>query len=117
MPFTIQLHQLQFFSFHGLYEEERILGAPYEVNIEVSFPGEAAVTTLEQTVDYVTIYEITRQQMSQPTPLLETVTQNITEAIHQYNTQITGITINIKKLHPPIENFQGSVGVSYTKKF
>jgi 7,8-dihydroneopterin aldolase/epimerase/oxygenase len=117
LPFTIHLHHLNFFSFHGVHEEERILGGAYEVNIDINFSAKAAITALEQTIDYVGIYELIKQQMNQPTALLETLAQNMAEAIHTFNTLTEAVTISIKKLHPPIENFQGLVGVSYTKKF
>jgi 7,8-dihydroneopterin aldolase/epimerase/oxygenase len=117
LPFTIQLHHLNFFSFHGVHEEERILGGAYEVNIDINFSAKAAITALEQTIDYVGIYEVIKQQMNQPTALLETVAQNMAGAIYTFNTQADTVTISIKKLHPPIENFQGSVGVRYTKQF
>lgn len=115
--FTIQLHNLKFFSYHGVHEEERILGAEFEVNAELSFNEPNPVTSLDQTIDYIKIYALIKQRMSVPTALLETVAQGLAENIYAIDNRITSISINIKKTNPPIANFQGSVGVSFKKDF
>jgi 7,8-dihydroneopterin aldolase/epimerase/oxygenase len=115
--FTIHLHHLKFFSFHGVHEEESILGNDYEVNADITFTTTETVTALHQTIDYVKIYAIIKQQMQIATALLETVAQELAEKIYTSDNRITSININIKKEHPPIPNFTGSVGVSYKKDF
>jgi dihydroneopterin aldolase len=115
--FTIQLHNLQFFSFHGLYQEERLLGGRYELNADISFDTGEKIALLEQTIDYVKIYHIIKQQMNIPTALLETVAQDLALKMHECDNRITSVTISLKKINPPITNFQGSVAVSYKKDF
>ena len=80
--FTINLHNLQFFSFHGIHEEERILGNNYEVNVELSFDTEEQITALEQTINYASVYDIIKKRMSVPTALLETLAQDLAQEIH-----------------------------------
>jgi dihydroneopterin aldolase len=115
--FTINLHNLIFHSFHGVHEEERILGAEFIVNAELSFKETNTIISLEQTIDYVKIYALIKQRMSVPTALLETVAQGLADSIYAIDNRIASISINIKKTNPPIENFQGSVGVSFKKDF
>lgn len=115
--FTIHLHNLKFFSFHGLHEEEKVLGKEYDVNADVTFEENGLVNRLNQTIDYVKIYDIIRQRMNVPTHLLETVAQDLAQLIYKADNRITSIYISIKKLHPPIEAFEGSVGVTYKKDF
>jgi dihydroneopterin aldolase len=115
--FSIQLTTLQFFCFHGIHEEEQILGGQFELNVSVSFPEQGPVHSLEQTVDYVKIYTIIKQRINIPTALLETVAQDLAALIHESDSRITAVEINIKKLHPPIPNFQGTVGVSFKRVF
>ena len=115
--FTIHLHNLKFFSFHGLHEEEKILGKEYDVNADVTFEENGAVNRLHQTIDYVKIYDIIKQRMHTPTHLLETVAQDLAQLIYNVDNRITSIHISIKKLHPPIAAFEGNVGVSYKKDF
>ena len=115
--FSIQLTNLQLFSFHGIHKEEKILGGQFEVNVSVSFPEQGPIQSLEQTVDYVKIYSVIKQRMNIPTALLETVAQDLAVLIQAADNRITAVDINIKKLHPPIPHFQGAVGVSYKRVF
>ncbi|MBC7889725.1 MAG: dihydroneopterin aldolase [Ferruginibacter sp.] len=110
---TIHLHKLLFHSFHGYYEEEQILGNDFEVNADIVVDTIGQVTSLRQTVDYVTVYDIIKQRMFQATPLLETVAQELAQAIQTVDERIRSVSITINKLSPPVENFQGIVGVSY----
>lgn len=115
--FTIQLSNLKFFAFHGVHEEERILGGEFEVNAELSFKEPNTVTSFDQTIDYVKIYALIKRRMSVPTALLETVAQDLAENIYAIDNRIASVSINIKKTNPPIANFQGLVGVSFKKDF
>jgi len=56
--FTIHLHHLRFFSFHGVHEEEGILGNDFEVNVDATFNSNETITRLHQTVNYVKVYDI-----------------------------------------------------------
>ena len=115
--FTIHLANLKFFSFHGLHEEEKVLGNTYEVNTDVTFAEKVIITELHQTVDYVKIYNIIKQRMDIPTALLETVAQDLAQLIYTIDHRISSISISIKKMYPPITAFTGNVGVSYKKDF
>lgn len=110
---TIHLHKLLFHSFHGLYKEEQILGNSFEVNADVVADITDPIKELADTINYVNIYAVIKQRMDQPTPLLETLAQELSHTIHQMDNRIKSVAINIMKLSPPIENFQGLVGVSY----
>jgi dihydroneopterin aldolase len=114
---TIHLHKLLFHSHHGFYEEERILGNEFEVTADVVVDTTEQVTHLRQTVNYITIYEAIKKRMQQSTPLLETVAQELALNIHKIDERIKSVSITIKKSSPPIENFQGLVGVSYKREF
>ena len=115
--FTIHLNKLAFFSHHGLHDEETITGAGFEIDLAVQFDPGGKINSLQQTVNYTAVYELIKKHMMNPEKLLETLAQNITEDIHLLDNRITNIDIRINKLHPPIRNFVGSVGVSYSKAF
>ena len=115
--FTINLHNLIFHAFHGVYDKERILGNTFEVNATVEFdPGEP-VTSLEHTINYTTIYEIIKQRMLLATPLLETLAQELTHKIYDLDNRIKTISVSVEKKNPPITNMEGSVSVHYKKVF
>lgn len=115
--FTINLHHLIFHSFHGVYDEERILGNTFEVNVSIAFVAHQQVTSLEETINYVSVYEIIKQRMSQTTPLLETLAQELTQKIYDFDNRIKTISVSVEKKNPPISNMEGSVSVTYKKDF
>ncbi len=79
---TIHLHNLLFFSYHGIHEEEKTLGNEYEVNADVVFhEDEIIITSIHQTIDYTEVYEIIKQRMNIPCPLLETIVTDMGNAI------------------------------------
>ena len=110
----IHLKDLKFYSFHGLHNGEDILGGKFEVNLTVSFePGHEVLTKIDKTVDYSELYRLVKDRMAIKTPLLETIGMEIAnEIIAQFHI-VSEVEISIQKLHPPIEQFEGSVGISY----
>lgn len=115
--FTIHLHNLRFFSFHGIHEEERILGNEYEVNVDVAFDEKGAITKIDDTINYVKVFGLIKQRMNIPTPLLETVAQDIADKVYAADNRVRSISVSVEKKNPPIANIQGSVSVTYTKEF
>lgn len=115
---TVQLHNLLFTSYHGIYEEEKILGNEYMVDISVEFQEKSEVIRhIQDTISYASIYEIVKERMSIPTQLLETVVMETGNEIHKEFPYIESIFISIKKMHPPVQGMQGSAGVSWHKEF
>lgn len=115
--FTINLNQLCFFSYHGVHEEEKILGNEFEVDAAVIFESDARVTSIDQTVNYVDIYNAIKKRMGIPTELLETLAQDLVDMIQQTDSRIRQVSVSIKKKHPPVTNITGSISVSYKKTF
>ena len=111
--FSIHLHQLQIHAYHGLYEEEKVLGNDFIVDLTVDYqPAGLPIQELEQTINYVSLYELVQQHMQVATPLLETVVSNIAIDILAQFSLSEQVNISIRKLHPPIAQFIGATGVS-----
>ncbi|HEX6914478.1 MAG TPA: dihydroneopterin aldolase [Chitinophagaceae bacterium] len=111
---SIELRRLRFHAFHGVFPEERILGNEYEADLSVSFiPAALPVYQLGDTMDYTSLYEMVKRRMAIPTPLLETIATEISDEIRLQYPQVTGIRISIRKLYPPVNSFEGTVGVSF----
>ena len=115
--FTIHLNKLTFFAHHGLHDEEAITGTDFEVDVSVAFNATSKINSIHQTINYVDVYDVIKRHMKHPVALLETLAENITEEIYSLDNRITSINININKLHPPVKNFTGNVGVTYSKDF
>jgi len=115
--FTIHLRDMIFYAYHGVHEEEAIIGNNFKVSVAVSFNEIEKVEQLNDTINYVTVYEIIKDHFVQPEKLLETLAQNITQEIHKIDHRINSINITIDKLNAPISNFIGTVGVTYLKSY
>ena len=115
---SVQLYDLVFHAFHGVYEGEAKVGNNYQVNVVVSYDEKnVKFDTLRSVINYEELYEIIKKRMAIPSALLEEVAEAIILKIrHQYSI-IQEITISIYKIQPPIENFQGKVGITLQKKF
>lgn len=115
---TVNLHNLEFNAFHGMHEEEKILGNDYIIDAAVEFHEEShVIDSIYETVNYVEIYNIITEKMNEPTPLLETVVMRIGNEIHNRFPQLRSINISIKKMNPPIEGIQGTAGVNWQRQF
>jgi dihydroneopterin aldolase len=114
--YTVQLNELAFFSYHGIHEEEKIIGSKYEVSVAVESNSLIHIVGIEDTIDYTKLFDIVKSKMAQPTPLLETVAQSICDDICDHFKNISAVTISIKKLNPPIA-IEGNVGVSLKRIF
>ncbi|MDP3665964.1 MAG: dihydroneopterin aldolase [Sediminibacterium sp.] len=114
---SIQLHNLILFAHHGIYEEEKILGNEFSLDISIRFsPQYLPVKHMADTIDYVAVYELVKKRMDIPTLLLETVITEIAQKILAQFSLAEEVFIAIRKTHPPISQFQGSVGVSFELK-
>lgn len=115
---TIHLENLRFYGYHGLYVQEKKLGAWFELDITLSWPaGPKLITHLHETINYGSVYESVRRRMEQPTELLETVAMEIVEELKGNFPELTALKVRVKKINPPLVNFQGTVSVEYSKKF
>jgi dihydroneopterin aldolase len=113
---TISLHQVKFYGYHGLYEEEKKLGNTFIVDLSLNFtPPSEGVTDINQTVDYVSVYELVKARMEIPTPLLETIVNDIANSVLQKFPIAQNITIQITKAQVYIKNLEGNMSVSLTK--
>ncbi|MBX2931346.1 MAG: dihydroneopterin aldolase [Chitinophagaceae bacterium] len=106
-----------FHSYHGLYEEEKILGNEFEVNITLLQHTVAeTITNIQQCTNYAAVYALVEQRMKQATPLLETVAQDICKLILQNFSLVDVVSISIKKIYPPMVKMQGSVSIHFELK-
>lgn len=115
---TIELKQLRFLAYHGLYAGERKTGNEFEINLSVSYqPSSGTIMGILDTVNYSALYTLLKTEMQKPRHLLETLVMELTEVIHGSFPQVKKIEISITKLHVPIAKFTGTAGVRYQKEY
>ncbi|MBK8089518.1 MAG: dihydroneopterin aldolase [Chitinophagaceae bacterium] len=114
---AVHLKDLKFHAHHGLYAGEEKVGGPFEVNLSVWYNPGGPVVSIDQTINYVILFNIVKQQMQERTGLLEMVAEKICYTIKDRFPVITEIKIDIYKCSPPIENFQGKTGITMQKTY
>jgi 7,8-dihydroneopterin aldolase/epimerase/oxygenase len=115
---TIELKQLHFLAYHGLYAEERKTGNEFEINLSVSYqPSSGTITGIADTVNYAELYTLLKSEMQKPRHLLETLVMELAEVIHGSFPRVKKVEISITKLHVPIAKFTGTAGVKYEKDY
>jgi dihydroneopterin aldolase len=109
----ISLSNLEFFGFHGLYEGEKKIGNQFLVDIQIDFtPTVLIVNELDQTIDYVLVYNKVKEIMAFPTPLLETLVCKIADQILIDHTIADKVFVQITKQKLAIPSFVGDASVS-----
>jgi 7,8-dihydroneopterin aldolase/epimerase/oxygenase len=111
---TIEVKDMRVYGGHGVHREEALAGNEFLVSVSVSFEPEGKISSLSQTVDYVKLTEIIKTEMKERKQLLESLAQNIAAAARESFANTKKVSVNIRKLTPPIANFTGTVGVIYT---
>ena len=114
----IELKGLQFYSFHGLYDEEKKIGGEFVVDVSAKLnASHQEVSSIEETVNYAEVFAIIKKEMNEPRELLETLTQAIAESIHKNFPAIKEIEVRVEKKVPPIVGFKGTVAATYRTTF
>lgn len=115
---TVHLHNVIIFAYHGMYDEEKINGNTFEINLDILYDDkESAFENIEHTISYEDLYKIVKSQMQIATPLLEKVCLQIINNIKNDHPSVKEASITMYKLQAPIEGFKGKAGVTIKKKF
>lgn len=115
---SVQLYDLNFYAFHGLYEGEAKVGNNFQVNLTVSYDdGRIKLDNLRGMISYEDLYEIVKKRMAIRSDLLEEVAETIILKIRHKYSMVREISISIFKLQAPLENFQGKVGITLQRCF
>jgi len=100
----VSLEGVEFYAFHGVYEEERQIGNRFSVDIHIETDLEKAGHSddLTDTVDYERVYLIMAGVMENSSHLLENIAGNIIREVRQAYPSVGEITVKVSKLQPPI---------------
>ena len=98
------LEGMEFFSFHGCYKEEQIIGTKFIVDLEVDFDSAVAGESdrLRDTLDYTGLYRCVKREMAQKSYLLEHVASRILAAVCNDFPAIDAARLKIAKINPPM---------------
>ncbi len=101
---TIRVNNIRLFTNHGCLEEEAKIGSEYRVDIEVKANLQKSSKTdkLADTVDYVHLNHIVKEEMAIRSELLEHVAQRILNRIFKEIQLVEQAEVSVAKINPPI---------------
>jgi len=100
----VSLKGLEFFAYHGYYDEEQKVGNKYSVDITVKANLQTAAVQdeLSQTVNYEALYKIVKDKMQIRSRLLEHIGYEVIQSIFQEFVEVQWVEVSIAKYNPPI---------------
>ncbi|MEP1035131.1 dihydroneopterin aldolase [Ekhidna sp.] len=101
----VSLEGMEFYARHGYYEEERVIGNKYSVDVtlDLDFTEAALDDKLEGTVNYEKVYEIVQDVMSIDANLLEHLAGKMIKALKENFSEIKHVKVTVSKYNPPIK--------------
>ena len=115
---AIILENIRVFTNHGCLVEESKIGSDYRVDlkVEADLSTSAESDKLEDTVDYVHLNAIVKQEMATRSKLLEHVGKRILERIFNELPLVQSAEVKVCKLNPPIGGDVKGVSILMTKR-
>ncbi len=100
----IYLKNIRIYAFHGCMDEEEKIGSDYVVNlaIDADLNVSSQSDNLKDTVDYVSLHAIVKEEMSIRSKLLEKVADRILKRILKDHRQVILVKVKVAKINPPI---------------
>jgi dihydroneopterin aldolase len=113
----IEIEEMEFYAYHGHYEEERIVGNRFllDLRIETDCGAAAKSDSINDAVNYQTAYKIIKEQMKKKSHLLEHIAQRILDALFENIQDIQKASIKVRKMNPPMGGQIKSVSVTMMK--
>ena len=112
----IFINNMRLYARHGVLPQERAVGGDYAVDLRVHYNINKAIETdrLDDTISYADLCELIKQEMAQPSALLEHVAGRIAKAVMKRFPQTEKVTVRITKLNPPMGADCDGAGVEIT---
>ena len=113
----IKLEGMEFFSYHGCFKEEQVIGTKFivDLSIEADVTAAALKDDLHLTINYLTVYQMVKKQMGIKSKLLENVAQRILDSLYLEFTGIISVEVKVSKLNPPLGGKLKCVSLTLSK--
>ena len=114
----IRVNNIKIYAFHGCLDEEAKIGSWYRVDVEVKVDLKKSAKTddLADTVDYVHLNYIVKEEMAIRSKLLEEVAQRILNRFFKEISMLKKATVSVAKINPPIGGNVEEVVIILSKK-
>ena len=110
----IELEDMEFYAYHGCFKEEQVVGNRFIVNIAVQVDVEKPSKTddINDALNYVTVYELTKTEINKNSHLVEHLTERILTAIYNKFDYIDWARVKVSKMNPPMGGQMKAVSVT-----
>lgn len=101
---VIRLKKIKVYAYHGCLVEEGKIGSDYMVDLKVraSLAEASKTDELKDTVDYVHLNRIVKEEMAIRSKLLEHVGKRIINRIFNELLLVNEVRVEVSKVNPPI---------------
>ena len=115
---TIKVQNIRVYAYHGCLIEEEKIGSDYRVDIKVKADLSKSTKSdnLLDTVDYVHLNKIVKEEMAIRSKLLEHVADRILDRIFDEIPMVNQADVSVSKINPPIGGNVEKVTVELRKK-
>jgi len=103
---VLQINDLRIWAYHGWYEEERLIGGEYRIDVVMNLVHTPLENELDSTVDYQLVVDAIRAEMSHEHKLIESACKSIFVRLSQL--PIEALEVTITKLDLPINNLKST---------
>ena len=100
----IQIENMEFYSFHGHFREEQIVGNRFlvDLTIEADLSVPAASDNLKDAINYQVAYRMVKEEMEKKSKLLENIAGRIIDRIYGQFEGLKKVTVKVSKINPPM---------------
>lgn len=114
---SIKLKNIRVFAYHGCLVEEGKIGSDYRVDLKIKgdLSNSAKSDELKDTIDYVHLNHIVKEEMAIRSKLLETVAERIINRVLEEIQLVQQVKVAVSKINPPIGGNVAMVTVSRSK--
>jgi len=114
---VIELEEMEFYAYHGCFKEEQVVGNRFLVNVtlETDCTIAAGSDNINDALNYVSVYEIVREQIMQNSHLLEHLNKRIIDGIYECFPQLIKATVKVSKMNPPMGGQMKCVSVTFSR--
>ena len=109
----ISVEGIRVFSYHGHLPEEAVLGGHFIVNVWVTLDTAEVEKTdnLNDTLDYVKIIQIVKEQMAVRAEMIEVPAKRIVDRILPLN-KVQRVKVEVEKIKPPIDTSFDKISIT-----
>jgi len=114
---SISIENMEFYSYHGHYKEEQIVGNKFLVSlkIEANLQKPSESDELKDAINYQQVYELVKEEMEHKSHLLENIAKRILDRIFLEMEGIDQIQIRVSKMNPPVGGKMDCVSVTLNR--